>query len=112
MKRILFTILFVVTVQTGLSQSSETLQTVASSTQKCLAKYADSINEENQNVFVRECLENATEKNMDALLKHYKIERFRDLKLKTYVLDMLPYLAKQTKIDEAKLKLAFAKWLK
>lgn len=112
MKKYLFTFIFVSIIQFSFAQETTTLNTIAMATKKCLVKYQDSVNEENEHSFVRECLENATEEHINSIFKYYKIDNIKQLNLKTYVVDMLPYLSKQCNMKEEKLKVAFSKWIK
>lgn len=112
MKKVIFTFLFISIIQFSYSQEVVVLDNVAISVKKCLLKYQDTINEENQNTFIKECLENATEEHMSLLLKHYKIASFKQISLKTYVVDLIPYISKQCSLKEEKLKKVFAKWMK
>ena len=110
MKKIYLSCCFILATNFCVSQNT-TLDTIAIDTNACLIKYKESITKENQNIFIRECLENATEKNIKALLKSYKVDDFKTINLKKYIADIIPYLSNRCKLKDKELKLAFAKWL-
>jgi hypothetical protein len=111
MKAFLFFFLYSLSLQFSYAQEVKALDSVAILTNECLVENKEVITKKNQRVFLLECLENATEKHVDLLLKHYNISEFKELDISVYVQDMLPYLSRHCGIKEKKLKAILNEWI-
>ena len=114
-KLLVITIVLITSLSTYGQENTEAmtiLDTVTIDLGICYQNLADTTDDFLNDLILKECLEEATEKHLSGILAYYKIESFEELNLKNYLLDLKPKLIDAKIITPSFYELTFKEVLK
>jgi len=76
------------------------LSKVAKEVCKCYDGFSDHSDVDLNKLVIRECLENAGNKNYIKLFEKYDINSFEEFDIKKFVMDMLPIISQECKLSK------------